>query len=114
MRAAQMPLRSRCLSALERVPSLAVMNEPGLPERRFRGPGGRPGASAAWRWAVDAAVALGVTAGQVGGSYAATSRHPGHPPAATLAYVLLTVGGASLIARRRYPVGVLALVLTRS
>ena len=34
----------------------------------------------------------------------------GAPPA-PLAYVLLAVGGASLIARRRYPVGVLAVVL---
>ena len=36
---------------------------------------------------------------------------PGPGPAGTLAYVLLAVGGASLLARRRYPVGVLAVTL---
>ena len=36
---------------------------------------------------------------------------PGPGSAGTLAYVLLAVGGASLLARRRYPVGVLAVTL---
>jgi signal transduction histidine kinase len=87
------------------------MNELDLPGHRSRGRGGSPRGTAAWRWAVDAAIAVAVTAAQVGGNYAAAPRHPGHPPVTTLAYVLLAVGGASLIARRRYPVGVLAVTL---
>ena len=37
--------------------------------------------------------------------------HPGHPAPGIAAYLLLAVGGASLMARRRYPVGVLAVTL---
>jgi signal transduction histidine kinase len=91
---------------------MAVMNEPDLAEHRWHGPGGGPPAASAWRWAVDAAIAAAVTAAQVGGSYEAARWHPGRGPVATLAYVLLAVGGASLIARRRYPIGVLAVTLT--
>ena len=100
------------------------MSEPDLPVRRPRGPeaqlepgarphgpGPGPRAIAARRWAVDVAIAAAVTAAQVGGSYAAGSWHPGHDSATALAYVLLAVGGASLIARRRYPVAVLAITL---
>ncbi len=52
-----------------------------------------------------------VTAVQVGGTYAAASAHPGHAPAGIATYVVLAVGGMSLVARRRYPVGVLAVSL---
>jgi signal transduction histidine kinase len=88
------------------------MNEPDLAEHRWHGPGGGPPAAAAWRWAADSAIAAAVTAAQVGGSYEAARWHPGRGSVATLAYVLLAVGGASLIARRRYPIGVLAVTLT--
>jgi signal transduction histidine kinase len=65
-------------------------------------------------WAVDAAIAAAVIAAEVGGSYAAWSWHhqhhfqarPGIP-----AYLLLAAGGLALLARRRYPVGVLAITL---
>lgn len=87
------------------------MTEPQLPERAPGRPGVVPRGMTAWRWAVDAAIAAAVIAAQVGGSYAAVNRHPGHPPVSALAYVLLVVGGASLIVRRRYPVGVLAVTL---
>jgi len=73
----------------------------------------RPGSggSAAWRWAADAAIAAAVTAAQLGATYADSSWHAGAGRAGTLCYVLLTVGGAALILRRRYPVGVLAVTL---
>ena len=87
------------------------MNKSDLPELRSHGPGGNLRATAARRWALDAAIAAAVTAAQVGGSYATLPRHPGHPAATTLAYVLLTIGGVALIARRRYPVAVLAVTL---
>jgi signal transduction histidine kinase len=86
------------------------MNEADLPERRPRRSGLRPPGPAARHWAVDAAIAAAVTAAQVGGDYA-VSRHPGHSSGGTLAYVLLAVGGVSLIGRRRFPAGVLAIVL---
>jgi signal transduction histidine kinase len=85
------------------------MNEPDLAGPRPRGPGPGPRA-AAWRWAVDVAIALVVTAVQLGGSSGASHWHPGHS-ASALAYVLLAVGGLSLIVRRRYPVAVLAVTL---
>jgi signal transduction histidine kinase len=71
----------------------------------------RPRDAAARLRAADAAIAVAVVAIQVGGSYAWASRHPGHPTPGIAAYLLLAVGGASLIARRRYPVGVLAVTL---
>jgi signal transduction histidine kinase len=80
---------------------------PKLPQRL----GLRPRDAAAWRWAADALIAVAVTAIQVGSTYAFDGRHPGHPTAGTVTYLLLAVGGASLIVRRRYPVGVLALTL---
>jgi signal transduction histidine kinase len=70
----------------------------------------RPGRPAR-RWAVDAAIAAAVTAAQVGGTYAGQRWQPGQGPAGSLAYVLLAVGGVALIARRRYPVPVLAVTL---
>ncbi len=63
------------------------------------------------RWAVDAAIAVAVTAAQLGATYADSSGHPGTTRAGTLSYVLLAVGGAALILRRRYPVGVLTVTL---
>jgi signal transduction histidine kinase len=54
---------------------------------------------------------VAVTAVQVGGTYAGARWQPDRGSVSTLAYVLLAVGGASLLARRRYPVGVLAVTL---
>jgi len=93
-----------------RVPSLVVMTRPDLPERRPRGPW--PRGAAVRRWATDVAIAVAVIAVQIGGTHAAAFHHPGHARAGILAYVLLAVGGAALIARRRYPVAVLAVTLT--
>jgi signal transduction histidine kinase len=67
--------------------------------------------AAAARLAVDAVIALAATAAQVGGTYAAGSWHHEQAPAGPLAYAALTIGGAALIARRRYPVAVLATTL---
>jgi len=75
------------------------------------GGGGHPRAAAARRWALDAAIAAAVTAAQVGASYASAPWHSGGGSITPLAYVLLVVGGASLLGRRRYPVGVLAVTL---
>jgi signal transduction histidine kinase len=67
------------------------------------------------QWAADAAIAALVIAAELGGSHAAAgswarglqpSRAPG-----IAAYAFLAAGGAALLARRRYPVSVLALVL---
>jgi signal transduction histidine kinase len=74
-------------------------------------PGHAPRSRAARRWALDAAIAVAVTAVQLGATYADSSRHGGAGQVGTLSYVLLAVGGAALILRRRYPVGVLAVVL---
>jgi signal transduction histidine kinase len=60
------------------------------------------------RWAVDTAIALAVTAAQLGGAYA-WHRHA--VAAGPTVYIASAVGGMSLIARRRYPVGVLAVAL---
>jgi signal transduction histidine kinase len=82
------------------------MTRPDLSER---GPGALARGATARRWAVDAAIAAVVTAAQVSGALA--SWHHGRSVTGPLPYVLLAVGGASLIARRRYPVGVLAVTL---
>ena len=60
------------------------------------------------RWAVDTAIALAVTAAQVGGVYA---WHRHGDVAGPAVYLASAAGGVSLIARRRYPVGVLAVTL---
>jgi signal transduction histidine kinase len=86
------------------------MNEPDLAGQRPRGPGPGPRSATGWRWAVDVAIALMVAAVQLGGSSAASNWHTGHS-ASALAYILLAVGGLSLIVRRRYPVPVLAVTL---
>jgi signal transduction histidine kinase len=65
---------------------------------------------AARRWAVDAAVATAVAAVQVAAWLAASSHHGMHRPGAG-DYLLLAVGAAALLGRRRYPVAVLAIAL---
>jgi signal transduction histidine kinase len=85
------------------------MNEPDLPADR-------PGRDAtASQWIIDAMIAIVVIAVQVGGSIGAGtgsgSWHPQHPAPGVLALVILGVGGASLIVRRRYPIPVLAVTL---
>jgi signal transduction histidine kinase len=101
------------------------MSDPDLAGRRphltraRRGPGARPRAGHAWpgsagAWAVDAGIAAVVLAAELGGSHAAGTWNPHlhqHPAPGVLAYVLLAVGGVSLLARRRYPVAVLAVTL---
>jgi signal transduction histidine kinase len=101
------------------------MSEPDLAGRRPhvagdpRGPGAQPRAGHAWpgsaaAWAADAVLAAAVTAAEIGGSHAAGSWNPHlhhHAAPGILAYVVLGVGGAALLARRRYPVAVLAVVL---
>jgi signal transduction histidine kinase len=67
------------------------------------------------QWAVDAGIALAVTAVQLGATYASKSwSWSGHHPHGTDAwyvYVLLAIAGLALIGRRRYPVPVLAVSL---
>jgi signal transduction histidine kinase len=87
------------------------MTEPDLSSNLPQRAGLRPRGAAARRWVTDAAIAVAVIAIQVGGTYAYASRHPGHPAAGIATYLLLAVSGASLMARRRYPVGVLAVTL---
>ena len=87
------------------------MTRPDLFPNLLRRAGLRPRGAAARRWAADAAIAVAVIAIEVGATYASAGRHPGHPTAGIAAYVLLAVGGASLVARRRYPAGVLAVTL---
>ena len=74
-------------------------------------PGLAPRSAAARRWATDAAIAVAVIAIQVGGTFASAGWHHGQATAGVATYALLAIGGASLIARRRYPVGVLAVTL---
>jgi signal transduction histidine kinase len=75
-------------------------------------------AAAAWRWTIDASIAIVVIVVQVGGSIGAgtgsASWQHQHPAPGVLALVILGVGGASLIVRRRYPIPVLAVTLATS
>jgi uncharacterized protein (TIGR03382 family) len=97
------------------------MDEPDLPERRPRGPRGPRGsrAEAAWpgtvrSWVIDAAIAAAVITFEVYVSRSADSWNPHahhQGPPGTLALVLLALGGAALLARRRYPVAVLVAAL---
>jgi signal transduction histidine kinase len=101
------------------------MSEPDLAGRRPRVAGvpswlrAQPQAGHAWpgsagAWAVDAGIAAVVLAAELGGSHAAGTWNPHlhhHPAPGILAYVLLAVGGVVLLARRRYPVAVLAVTL---
>jgi hypothetical protein len=70
--------------------------------------GGSTPAGGARRWAFDAALAAAVIAAEVGGSHATTSWNQHHAAPGIVAYAVLVAGGASLLARRRYPVAVLA------
>jgi signal transduction histidine kinase len=101
-----------------RVPLLTVMIGADQPELGPRRPAERwwPGAVAraggARRWAFDAALAAVVIAAEVGGSHATTAwGHHRHTAPGIAAYAVLVAGGASLLARRRYPVAVLAVTL---
>jgi signal transduction histidine kinase len=87
---------------------MSVMTRINLTGRGPHRPGAFLRSAAARRWAVDAAIAAAVTAAQLG---AASSWHSRQAPMGMLVYVLLAVGGAALIGRRRYPVGVLAVAL---
>jgi signal transduction histidine kinase len=88
------------------------MTKPDLPADLPRQPGLHPRDAAARRWATDAAIAVAVIAIEVGGTFASAGWHHGHHATAGVAtYLLLAAGGVSLIARRRYPVGVLAVTL---
>jgi len=85
---------------------------PGL--RPPSGPPAPPGALAAQtrrRWLTDALIAAIVTVVEVGGSAAAGAHHSQKHALGAAGYLLLAAGGMSLIARRRYPVGVLAVTL---
>jgi signal transduction histidine kinase len=82
-------------------PPAGLPHRPGLPAR----------GAAARRWAIDAAIAAAVIAIEVGGTVASAQWHRGHVTAGVGTYLLLAAGGASLLARRRYPVGVLAVTL---
>jgi signal transduction histidine kinase len=86
------------------------MTKPDLPADVPHRPGLLPRGAASRRWVTDAAIAVAVIAIQVGGTYASAGHH-GQATAGIATYVLLAIGGASLIARRRYPVGVLAVTL---
>jgi len=63
---------------------------------------------AARRWAADALIAAAVTAVQL-----SIASHPWHDQAGLSAggYLALAIGGAALVARRRFPVAVLAITL---
>ena len=87
------------------------MTEPDLPADVAHQPGLLPRGAAARRWATDTAIAVAVIAISVGGTFASASGTMARPPPGSRTYLLLAVGGASLIARRRYPVGVLAVTL---
>jgi signal transduction histidine kinase len=66
---------------------------------------------AARRWAVDTGVAIAVVGLQLA-TWLAAWGHRGHGRQPVLAdYLLLAVGGVALLARRRYPVAVLAVAL---
>jgi signal transduction histidine kinase len=75
------------------------------------GPDSRPGAGSARRWAVDCLIAAAVTGAQLG---VMAWHRPGQAAAGPLDYVLLALAGAALVARRRFPVAVLAVALAAS
>jgi signal transduction histidine kinase len=66
-----------------------------------------PGTGSTRRWVVDAAIALVVAALQVAGSYGAAHHYHGGTAPSPLEYAMVTVAGLALVARRRFPVGVL-------
>jgi signal transduction histidine kinase len=69
-----------------------------------------PSSSSGRRWAADAAFAVVVTGLQLAG-WLGTAAHRGHPRPGLADYLLLAAGGAALLARRRYPVPVLAVAV---
>ncbi|MGH3150168.1 MAG: hypothetical protein ACRDOB_05480, partial [Streptosporangiaceae bacterium] len=69
-----------------------MITEPDLPERGPHWPGAWPRTATARRWAVDAAIALAVTAAQVGGVYA---WHRHGDAAGPVVYLASAVGGVS-------------------
>ena len=82
--------------------------------RPASGPQAPPGVLAARgrrRWLTDALIAAAVTAVEVGGSAADGAHHGHHHAPGVASYLLLAASGVALIARRRYPVGVLAITL---
>jgi signal transduction histidine kinase len=87
------------------------MTEPDRPVNLPHDPGPRLGGAATRRWAADVAIAIVVIGIEVGATFASARWHHGQATAGIATYVLLAIGGASLIARRRYPVGVLAVTL---
>jgi signal transduction histidine kinase len=62
------------------------------------------------RWAADATIAVAVAGLQLA-AWLAQATHHGHPRPGIADYLLLAAGGAALLARRRYPVAVLAVAL---
>jgi signal transduction histidine kinase len=62
------------------------------------------------RWAVDAALAVAVTGLQLA-AWLGQAAHAGHQRPGWADYLFLAAGGAALLARRRYPVAVLAVAL---
>ena len=103
--------RGRCLAGTGRVALWPVMTRAHQSEHGSQDRGTVPRGGTGRRWAVDAAIAAAVIAAQVGATYASASWGHDQTRAGTLAYVLLALGGAALLARRRYPVGVLAVTL---
>ena len=87
------------------------MTEPDLPADLPHQPGLLPRGAAARRWATDTAIAVAVIAIRSAGPSRPRAGTMARPPPGSRTYVLLAIGGASLIARRRYPVGVLAVTL---
>jgi signal transduction histidine kinase len=85
-----------------------MMDDADRPERRPRGPG------TVRRWAIDAVIAAAVITFEVYVSRNADSWDPHahqQAPPGVLALILLGLGGAALLARRRYPVVVLLVTL---
>jgi signal transduction histidine kinase len=100
-----MPPQGRRPARPLRVPFWAVMNEPDLPAW--------PGTARSWAFDAATAAAVIVTEVCFSGAAARWNVHGLHHHAAPgmLAYALLAAGGAALLARRRYPVGVLVVTL---
>ncbi|MBO0894697.1 MAG: hypothetical protein J2O39_09985, partial [Acidimicrobiales bacterium] len=73
---------------------------------------GRLDAASVQRWVFDILLAAAITAAQVAGTTGIARNHQQSVPPLGLA--LLAVAGASLVARRRWPVGVLAVTYAAS
>jgi signal transduction histidine kinase len=101
----------RCLAVTRRVALSPVMTTADWPEHGPHERSAVPRTEARRRWVIDAAIAAAVIAVQLGATYASASWQGGQARAGILAYILLAIGGASLLARRRYPIAVLAVTL---